>query len=132
MADQVEKLLVRGVVPSQIALLGRLRAVLHPEAQELAGRNAATTLVGSGNYYQAVLDVLWLADRFEELREYGLGIEPGASGRRATLSADVQAQMRERLGHDELDGAKAVDQQTRSTDDEQDQSADQPALAPPP
>lgn len=131
-ADQVEKLLARDVSPSRIALLGRVRSVLHPVAQELAGRNVATTLAGSGNYYQAVLDVLWLAERFEELRDHGLGIEPGASGRGATLSADLQAQMRERLGLDDSDGAPLLEQRTRSTDDEQDQGADPLALAPPP
>ncbi|MDN4592134.1 hypothetical protein DBA29_27005 [Xenophilus aerolatus] len=133
-AEQVQKLLDRGVVPSRIALLGRVRSVLHPVAQELAGRTVATTLTGSGsgNYYQAVLDVLWLAERFEELRDHGLGVEPGASGRAVTLSAELQAEMRERLGLDDLDGLLAAAQPDGGADEEHDEDAAPVDVAPRP
>lgn len=131
-ADQVANLLARGIVPSQIALLGRVRSVLHSVAQELAGRNVATTLAGSDNYYQAVLDVLWLAERFEELRDHGLGIESGASGRGATLSADLQAEMRERLGLDNQDASPSLADPGVGADDDHDEDADPAGVAPRP
>lgn len=131
-ADHVEKLLARDVKPAQIAMLGRVRSVLHPVAQELAGRNVATTLAGSGNYYQAVLDVLWLAERFEELRDQGLGIEPGASGHGATLSANLQAEMRERLGLDDQDASPSLADPGVGADDDHDEDADPAGVAPRP
>jgi DNA helicase-2/ATP-dependent DNA helicase PcrA len=100
-AKRVSKLLRRGVPPSEIALLGRTRAVLHPLAQELAARNVATQLAGSDSHYQAVLDVLWLADKFEDLRDYGIGLDASASVRRARMTTELEAEMRERLGLDD-------------------------------
>ncbi|UVH55093.1 ATP-dependent helicase [Variovorax paradoxus] len=100
-AKRVSKLLRRGVPPSEIALLGRTRAVLHPLAQELAARNVATLLAGSDGHYQAVLDVLWLVDKFEDLRDYGIGLDASTGGRRARMTAELEAEMRDRLGLDD-------------------------------
>lgn len=100
-AKRVSQLLRKGVSPSRIALLGRTRAALHPMAQELAARDLATLLAGSENHYQAVLDVLWLADKFEDLRDYGIGLDTGVNSRRARMTAALEAEMRDRLGLDD-------------------------------
>lgn len=97
-AKRVKKLLDRGIAPSEIALLGRVRAVLRPVAQELAALGVPTLLAGSSNHYQAVLDVLFLADKLEDLRAYGIGLETVPGRRRSQMTEALRLEIRAQLG----------------------------------
>lgn len=96
-AKKIQKLLAQGVPPDKIALLGRVRSLLRPAAQWLASQGTPVVLSGTGDRSGDVLDVLWLTEKVEELLDFGVGVETGGRTRSARLSADLQAELRERL-----------------------------------
>ncbi|WP_295852871.1 ATP-dependent helicase [uncultured Xylophilus sp.] len=100
-AGRIQRLLSKGIKPRQIALLGRVKALLHPVAQHLRALGIPTILADTDKHLGDVLNVLWLADRVEQMHDLGAGLfGVGAkkrNRRRIQLSPDFERDLRDEL-----------------------------------